>query len=353
MDKRSARGILLFSSKCAAVTATIFAAAVVLSVTLASVAKDALALGKSKSADVKVSINKIDELAGALEDADIIEHPLLFSAYVKLCELDGTVELRNTTASVNRNMDYPNLLSAFTSPPPVKTVRISFPEGATTSQIIDIFLQNGIGTREGFVEAINSYPFEYDFIPSLDEKMSGDRLYRLDGYLYPDTYDFYTGRSEAYYIYKMLDRFCAVCSELGLQSVDDDKLTVASMIQASSSNAAQYEYLSAVFSNRLEAPEVYPYLACPATSAYALGRYGVYVGVPTGQIKDLVSPYNTFITEGLPPGAICNPGKHAIAAAYSPATSSYKYFLTLESGDVIFSVTEKEHEKNCNSFFNP
>jgi UPF0755 protein len=244
-------------------------------------------------------------------------------------------------------MDYGNLLSAFTSPPPVRTLTISFPSGATTDEIIEIFIKNGIGTREGFEDVINHYPFEYDFVQKLSEKDSADRIYRLEGYLYPDTYDFYTGRAETYYIYKMLDRFCAVASEIGLDECDFDSVIVASLIELSSPHIRHHEHISSVIHNRLQAPEVYPYLCVPATSSYALGMGGIYFGVPGEEIKSLDSPYNTFTNEGLPPSAICNPGKHTLVAALNPSDSSYKYFITLQNGNVIFAKTEREHKKNC------
>ena len=343
MIKIKKKELLLFS-KYTSIISVVFALSVVIGVSLSSVVSDVLALGKSERS-ATITINEINELAGALEEYDIVEHPLLFSAYVRLSGLIKPLTVRTPSATVSADMDYKNLLDAFTSPPPTRTVTISFPSGATTDQIIEIFIKNGIGTREGFADAINNYPFEYDFIDAL-ESVSTDRIYRLDGYLYPDTYDFYTGRSEAYYIYKMLDRFVAVVSGLGLD-VNDETVIVASMIEASSSNVSQFEYISSAIHNRLRDPETYPYLTCPATSAYALGLGGIYVGVPTEEIRSVDSPYNTFINEGLPPGAICNPGKNALVAATYPAESDYKYYLTLENGSVILTRTEWEYNKNC------
>lgn len=344
--------LLLVFSKKLSIFAVLFSATVIIGITACSFAMDVLALGKSKNQSVTISINQINELAGALDDGEIIEHPLLFSAYVKLSELLGkSVEIKNHSATVNSNMDYSNILSAFTSPPPVKIVTLEFPKSSTTDQIIDIFVKNGIGTREGFENVINSYPFEYDFIAQLDKKMSGDRLYRLDGYLYPDTYEFYTGRSEAYYIYKMLDRFCAAVSEIGVDFPTDDTIILASMVELSGANVSSYEYLSAVFSNRLKNPEDYPFLNCPASSAYALKSYGIFIGAPTDEIINADTPYNTFKSKGLPPSAICNPDKNAILAALYPADCSYKYFLTLPSGEVVFSATEREYNKYIEEYF--
>ena len=342
MKKAKGSFFVLFS-KYLLITATVFSASVIVGVMLFSAVRDVLALGKSRQKTATVTVDQIKELAGALNDSDIIEHPLLFSAYVTLSD---PPPLCNGTVTVNASMDYRALLRAFTSPPPPKVVTVSFPEGSTTDQIIDILIKQGIGTREGFMETINSYPFEYDFIESLNEKASGDRKYRLDGYLYPDTYDFYTGRSEAYYIYKMLDRFCQVAAEIGVDLIDDDTLIIASMIQSSTESVAQFEYMSAVFHNRLKNPGDYPYLQCPATSAYAMGIYGVTPGIPGEEIKNADTPYNTFKNKGLPPGAVCNPSKYAMIAALYPANCNYKYFYTDQKGEAVFTSTLKQHEIN-------
>ena len=341
--KESKRSFFVTFSKRLLAVATCFAATVIISVILFSSARDILALGNSRDKTATLTINQISELAGALNDSEIIEHPLIFSAYVAFCD---SPEVINNTVTVNASMDYRALLKAFTSPPPSKVVTVSFPEGATTDQIIDTLIKYGLGTRDGFEETINSYPFEYPFIGSLNEKASEDRKYRLDGYLYPDTYDFYTGRSEAYYIYKMLDRFCQITSEIGIDPIDDDVITLASMIQASTVSVAQFEYLSAVFSNRLNSPDDHPYLQCPATSAYAMGIYGVVPGAPKDDVINADTPYNTFKNEGLPPGAICNPSKHAIIAALYPADCNYKYFYTDENGVAVFASTRVQHESN-------
>ena len=346
MIKNKKKDIKLLSRR-ASIVATTFAVSVIMAIAVSSAISDAFALGRNKSAEVTIKINEIDQLAGALEDNDVIEYPLLFSIYVNLRELGGKLDVKNPTATVSSEMDYGNLISAFTSPPPVRTVTLSIPEGATTDEIISIFVQNGIGTREGFINTINNYPFEYDFIAKLNEKVSENRIYRLDGYLYPDTYEFYTGRTEAYYIYKLLDRFCSVVAEIGAETLDDDAVIIASMIEASSSNVSQYEYVSSAIHNRLDDKETYPNLNCPATSAYAMGMSGIFIGVPSDEIKTLSSPYNTFTNKGLPPGAICNPGKNALIASLYPAESSYKYYLTLQNGSVVLSRTEWEYNKSC------
>ena len=320
----------------------IFSSTAVVMIMAISMANDRLSLFKPyRSADI--SATDTDELAQKLYDAEIIDYPWLFSIYVKL---NGGGEFNlNESVRVSSDMDYGQILAVFNKNDKSSVKRITFPSGATTDEIIDIFVENGMGTWKGFVEVINSYPFEYEFVSNLST--SEGRKYRLDGYLYPDTYDFYTGRSEAYYIYKLLDRFDSILGELDVDVNNIDEIvTIASMIQSSASRVGQYEYMSAVFHNRLNDPSTYPYLNCPASSAYGMGMGGVYIGVPDEEIKNFDSPYNTFLNEGLPPGAICNPDKSALICATRPANVKYKYFVTTENGDVLFASNETGHRQN-------
>ena len=335
-----------FWSELVVQAAVTFAVTAMLSIFVISMVNDALALYKDGHT-VKVSASSAAELSERLGEERIVDHPWLFSLYARLKGVD-VIEKREEV-SVSSDMDYRQLLLAFTSDPKSSVVRITVPDGATTDEIIELFVSNGLGSREGFAEVINNYPFEYGFI---DELPSGNgRRYRLDGYLYPDTYDFYTGRSEAYYIYKLLDRFVAVTESLrsGMSTLDfDGIITVASMIQSSTSRVGQYEYLARVFYNRLNDIENYPYLDCPAASVYGMnGRGGVYKGVAADEVVDADTPYNTFKNKGLPPGAICNPSISAIVCALRPANASYKYFVTSGSGEAILASSKREHQKNC------
>ncbi len=321
----------------------IFSAVSVVSVMVMSMVNDALALYKPSKA-VEISASDLNELVACLDNEGIVDHPWLFYAYATI---DGASDFGEVkSVGVNSSMDYRQILASFKKNSKESVKRITFPSGATTDQIIDIFVENGMGSREGFVRVINTYPFEYDFVKILDKKTSPYRKYRLDGYLYPDTYDFYMDRSEEYYIYKLLDRFESAVKGINAYSIDE-AVIIASMIQSSSSQVGQYEYLSAVFHNRLNDQDRFPFLECPATNAYGYGGGGeVFTGLPGEEVKKIDSPYNTFLNKGLPPGAVCNPGINAIICAIRPARSDYKYFVTLKNGEALFARNEEEHRKN-------
>lgn len=145
------------------------------------------------------------ELGDTLKEAGVIRFPGIFSLYGNLRH-DSKPYIAGEYV-VSPSMNFDQLRSAFHEKVPEATIiSITIPEGYTTDEIIDLFLENGIGTREKFVDAIQNYDFEgYWFLDELETKEG--RRYRLDGYLYPDTYYFYTTASEVSVIYKLLDRF--------------------------------------------------------------------------------------------------------------------------------------------------
>ncbi len=226
-----------------------------------------------------------------------------------------------------------------------QTVRLTFCEGETVSQMVERLVENGIGQRERYWEVIANYPFDFPFLPQ--EKQ--ERAVRLEGYLYPDTYEFYQGSSEEAVIAKFLANFqrkfdaeyLRRTKELGYTV--DQIVTLASMIQAEGSDVSEYGAISSVFSNRLRHWSI-PRLESDATVKYALQLAGEE-RAPTPQDLRQPHPYNTYQNQGLPPGAICNPSKEAIAYAICPKSTNYYYFVAGKDGTAQFSHTYAEHQK--------
>lgn len=343
IQKNGRFSVLNKKIRIAALSATSAAVAIIFSIIVFDMAADALALTRHDSNKQKITVSELSELPHALAESGMIDHPGLFSVYISI----ANKELKRNTASVSPTMDYRALLAAFTAPPEVKTVRITIPKSASVSDIIDIFVNNGIGSREGFTAAINEYPFEYDFIQAIPQ--NSQRYYRLEGYLYPDTYDFYTERSESYYINKMLERFeraaseiAPLCQKAGMTL--DQVLTVASLIECSAGFSSSYERMSSVIHNRLGSDTP---LEIPASSSYgAKAGGGLFVGLPDDALQSLESPYNTFINKGLPPSPVCNPTKEAMLCAIYPENSKYFYFVTQKNGKVLFAQTLDKHREN-------
>ena len=322
---------------------------VFLAVAVIMVGNDVFAFVKTDTA-VPVTIPEyatLNDVIDILYQNGVIAYPKVFRVYAQLKKDDGKFVAGDYT--VSPVMNYDELLDAFKEKPKLGTVRITFPEGYTTDEIIDLMVSYGIGTREGYEDVIQNYDFDYWFIDELEENgISEDRFYRLDGYLFPDTYDFYNASSEATVINKMLRRFDQLftdehrrlCAEMGYTV--DEILTIASLIEKEAGSAAEFFNVSSVFHNRLKAKSYFPRLESDATIVYAIQH-------KTGerpQLKDTNydSPYNTYLHDGLPPGPIANPSASAILAALSPAKTKYYYFVS-DGSKTYFSETKEQHNQ--------
>jgi UPF0755 protein len=212
-----------------------------------------------------------------------------------------------------------------------------------------------MGTREGFIDVIQNGDFsEYSFnwfIAEIDKNKSPDRKYRLEGYLFPDTYYFYSDSDEYTILYKLLTNFNDKfeesykqrCDELGYTV--DQVITLASMVQAEAKYASEYPIVSSVFHNRLNDPNgpTVGFLQSDPTIQYNLKEHKTVLEQSDTEIDD---PYNTYIHKGLPPGPICNPGVDAIANALYPAETDYLYFVARTNGMHLFAATIDEHNNN-------
>lgn len=298
-----------------------------------------------------------DELSEILGEAGAINFPWLFRLYcdVKGVDTNPAYKFQSGSYTISTAMNYDTLMLSFVETMTLTTVRITFPEGATVDEIIALFEANGCSNREAFIECMNTYDFSinYDFLSDID--MTG-RYYLLEGYLYPDTYDFYTGRSPEYYLCRLLDQFAKVfrqskffeaAEETGYTV--DQLLTIASIIEKEAYQQNDFDIVSSVIHNRLLDPVTFPNLECDSTIVYALScEAGKRVTDITLEDLEMDNPYNTYNEEGLPPGPICNPSYNSIACAFDPADTEekYYYFVSDRYGIMYYATTLKDHEAN-------
>lgn len=326
-----------------------------------SCANDMYAFVKS-SEEVEIEVPEFADAADISEilaEDGVIKYPWLFRLYSKLKHVDRYIAENPDkyafvpgTHTVNGMMNYDELLISLRPSSTRSTIRLTIPEGYNVEDIIELFTSNGIGTREGFIDAINNGEYDYDFIADID--MTAGRHYRLEGYLYPDTYDFYTDNSESYYINKLLDRFDEVYSRQLREYTEksgftvDQIVTIASIIEKEAYYASDFDKVSAVIHNRLAKPADYPHLECDATSVYAwLIAKGEKPAEVTAEQLNLDNPYNTYVANGLPPGAICNPSYQALTCAISPDAESSNYFFVTDTNRfMLFAETRAGHERN-------
>ncbi len=219
------------------------------------------------------------------------------------------------------------------------TISVTIPEGYTVRQIADVLAKNGIVSKTAFMAEVHKGQFSFDFLPKLgsQNKLVRDRL---EGYLFPDTYDFLRHEPAYDVITTMLQETNKVFSPRLMTRIKQMHtsvtriLTIASMIEREAELNKERPIIASVIYNRLK---INMKLQIDATVEYALG------GVLNLTDADLTvnNPYNTYLHYGLPPGPIANPGLLSIEAALHPAKTNYYFYVAKfnGSGGHYFSTT--------------
>lgn len=320
----------------------------------------------------------IETIAQQLKDRGLIRYPDLFKFFADLTGkgediAPGTYTLNapdEETGNIPGTVyDYNALLNAMKSSAPSRqTVNIMFPEGYSCAQIFALLEENGVCSVEELEEyAANGKLDEYWFLEGVER----GHKYCLEGFLAPDTYQFYTndepGRVLDKFLYEFDDRFTDRMKEqfTQLQSryskklanrgysqsyIDEHMLTIrdvvilASIVEKETASDSESFDIASVFFNRLGNPGNYPFLNSDATLQYAIDYYSKDE-LTTDELKNS-SPYNTYTYQGLPAGPICNPGANSLYAALNPNDTSYYYFV-YDKGAYVhrFSKTLSEHQK--------
>ncbi|MDD2215033.1 MAG: endolytic transglycosylase MltG [Eubacteriales bacterium] len=218
------------------------------------------------------------------------------------------------------------------------TLRFTIPEGYDIRKTVAALESANLINSETFLREIETGSFSYDF---LKDAPSGSN--RLEGYLYPETYEVFANASERDIIVKMLDQFNKVFTEKyykRAKELDMDinqVITLASIIEREAVIPEDRPIIAGVFYNRLKKGMQ---LQSCATVQYILGEQKPVLSVADTKLE---SPYNTYLITGLPPGPICSPGIQSINAALWPENTDYLYFLAKGDGAHVFSKTYEEH----------
>lgn len=287
------------------------------------------------------------EIAQTLKEHGLIRFPLLFQFVSKMSEYDGTYQYG--LYNLSSIMGYDGMMQELQKNAPKKDVRsITIVEGMTLREIAALLEENGICDGDDFVDTVNRNKFGYRF----EDKVENDSLkfYRMEGYLFPDTYEFFLGEEPKSVAQKMVKNFSdKITADLYGRMNDlgwslEKTITLASLVQAESGQSEQMRKVSSVFWNRLDNPKEFPKLQSDVTIQYVEENIKPYESLPNQEIYDA---YNTYKCEGLPVGPICSPGLEAIKAALYPEDTKYNYFVTDKEGNFYYARTYSEHKKNC------
>ncbi len=328
---------------------------------------DLLAVNRTSSDKVTITIPKnptLDEVTKLLEDNNLIDEPLYFKMFATVTKSaddfsQGTYELR-------KNMDYQAILTNLqSSSSRTDTVFVTIIEGQSVLEIAQTLIDgNALDDKDKFLELCSSDNFDkdFDFLKAIDN--SDDRYYKLEGYLYPDKYEFYVNEDPEKIIYKFLNNFESkinekqefsgydgtytvqkMIKESGTSYSLDEIMRIASIIQAEAADKEDMYYISSILHNRLSADSSMGVsnLGLDSTKYYP---YRSESDLPESQKSNYVSKYDTYDNSGLPAGPICNPGMEAIKAAICPNDTGYYFFCHDSDGTAYYASTLYEHNLN-------
>ena len=343
----------------------VLAASVLLAVFAWRCADDVLSLTKP-DAEVTVTIADgatISQIAKELRDSGLVRSETLFKLYCWATHAERTIE--PGTYSLNSRYDYHALVSNMVEASPDRSVvEITIPEGYECEDIFRLLEENGVCSYQDLANAASTYEFDYAFLQEIPYGSEN----RLEGYLFPDTYQFYLGDEPENVIGRFLRNFdrkltqelrdavsgvneklAAKMEENGFTQQEirnstldlHDIIIVASLIEKETAKTSESANIASVIYNRL-CSKLYPCLQIDATIQYALPERKE---VLSDADKSLISPYNTYTNAGLPAGPISNPGINSIRAALYPADTNYYFYALNKSGVHTFSETYYEHQE--------
>ncbi|OGP97039.1 MAG: hypothetical protein A2Z39_04025 [Deltaproteobacteria bacterium RBG_19FT_COMBO_46_9] len=274
----------------------------------------------------------LKEVAGTLKSKGIIINKDLFILWTRL--LGNSRKIKAGEYLLNSGMTPARIIEILTKGI-IITYTVTVPEGFSIEQIGNILDESGLADKNSFISLAHE--------PGVIKKygISGPSL---EGFLYPDTYEFGKGLPPLLIIDVMVKRFREIIGpymkrieELGMKV--EEVITLASIVEKEAGNAEEMPLIASVFLNRLKKGMR---MESDPTVIYGMNNF-------TGNLtrKDLLesTPYNTYVIRGLPPGPISNPGLASIKAVLYPVETDYLYFVSKNDGTHYFSVSIEEHNR--------
>ncbi len=330
--------------------------------------------------DIEIPENAdIDMIAAILAENNVINDAKFFKTfagfYDKLKKENENKKFIAGKYTVSSTMPYSTLLKLFrTETTETKTVDVRIVEGMTSREIGELLEQNNVCFADDFEKYYKNIQNVYDFERRVKE--SSAKMYQLEGYLFPDTYQFYVvngmengvdeSDTEAYEKTKKESEKNAKTVAMKMYSNFNEKITrsmykkmgemhltldeviaLASIVQKEAGSPDDMKDVAGVFLNRIRNSAEFPYLQSDVTVLYAEKEIKPYFKGTDAALTRLCNAYNTYVCEGIPAGAVCNPGIDAINAVLYSTDHEYFYFCANEkTGEIFYATTKEEHEKN-------
>ncbi len=269
-----------------------------------------------------------------LKEANAVRLPILFRVYSRLKHFDS--QYKYGVYTFNNEAGYEVLAEMLiTDGAKAESVRVKIPEAATIDDIAKLLDENGVCTKSDFLDVIDNGDFNYDFVKEIP---SDSVYYRLEGYLYPDTYDFYNYSSKEC-AYLAVDKMLKTLDEKLGKSLKEklssskysmhEIMTLSSIVELEAGgNDEEMPKVAAIFYNRLDDKKDFPTLGSSPTRKYPHGN----------------GRYDTYQCKGLPPGPVCSPSIGAVKSTISPTENfDYYYFVTDATMKFYYTKTLSQH----------
>ena len=293
----------------------------------------------------------INTVADKLKQEGLIEYEWLFKLFGKLAHAESKIGIGSY--ELNSKMDYKALINGMRNRNAAlnaNTVKVTVPEGYTVRQIAALLAEYGVNTEAALLDAARNGSFEdYYFVP---QARKGTDQY-LEGYLFPDTYEFFVGEDPVKAYKRFLNNFDVKMNEDMMNRVQesgrtlDEILVIASLIERETDGTDRAKIASVIYNRLNNVGETYHLLQIDASLIYGLGDQ--YTGKLTEADLAFDSPYNLSKYPYLPPTPIGNPGLAAIEAALDPAETGYYFYARGQDNLHHFFRTYEEHLAFVNS----
>lgn len=289
---------------------------------------------------ISATANQVGEI---LKQNELVRSPRLFSLYARFTGMDS--QIKAGQYKLNSSFSTKELLRELVEG---RLAEQSFtvPEGYTTAQIANLLDSKGLADKNDFLKAVSTADLDYPFLQDLP---AGEK--RLEGYLFPDTYQVASDSTPISIIDMMLERFAREMEELDYAAQAEragvtlqEAVIIASLIEREALVDAERPLIAGVIYNRLKIDM--PLQLC-ASVQYALGATKPELSY---QDLEIDSPYNTYKIYGLPPGPISMPGRKSLLAAVQPTDNEYLYYVAKPDGSHAFATTLEEHEANKGTY---
>ncbi len=284
-------------------------------------------------------------IATQLETAGLVQDGDTFQTLVQYNGLEYSIQAG--VFSLSPSMDMETIMEQLQHGQ-IESAQVTIVEGLRVEEIAAQLEEAGVVSQNEFLTAVWNGQFEHDILADRP-----DEILSLEGYLFPDTYYLPLNTDADTVLQVMLDNLSQRLGDDLLAEIDDqgttlyEALTMASIVEREAMVDEERGLIAGVYYNRLEQGMA---LQSDPTVQYSKGYSEAdatwWAPMLQEEAQTVVSPYNTFMVLGLPPGPICNPGLASIEASVEPTESNYLYFYAKGDGTHAFATTYEEHLEN-------